>query len=140
MPSHAFHLAFPVKDLESTIEFYTTILDCKIGRQAADWVDFDFYGHQLSAHLTGNTFDSGMTNTVDEKHVPARHFGAILSMDEWRKMAERFKDHNLEFVIEPYIRFKGKPGEQATMFIKDPSGNVLEFKAFNDMSTIFKTS
>lgn len=134
-----FHLAFPVSDLEATREFYETTLGCTIGRSSDRWVDFDFFGHQLSAHLTGERPADPMTNPVDGKSVPVRHFGAILDMDSWEKLAGRLKDAGMDFVIEPYIRFRGEPGEQATMFFLDPSGNALEFKAFRDKSKIFAT-
>lgn len=134
-----FHLAFPVSDLEATREFYETTLGCTIGRSSDRWVDFDFFGHQLSAHLTEERPADPMTNPVDGKSVPVRHFGAILDMDSWEKLAGRLKDAGMDFVIEPYIRFRGEPGEQATMFFLDPSGNALEFKAFRDKAKIFAT-
>ncbi|MEQ8705778.1 MAG: VOC family protein [Phaeodactylibacter sp.] len=135
-----FHLAFPVSDLEATRQFYENTLGCTIGRSAERWVDFDFFGHQLSAHLTDERPADPMTNPVDGKAVPVRHFGAILDMETWEALAERLRAAGTDFVIEPYIRFKGEPGEQATMFFLDPSGNALEFKAFRDRAKIFATS
>jgi hypothetical protein len=135
-----FHLAFPVSDIEATRQFYEGTLGCKIGRRAERWIDFDFFGHQLSAHLTDERPADPMTNPVDGKSVPVRHFGAILDMENWEKLADRLRAAGTDFVIEPYIRFKGEPGEQATMFFLDPSGNALEFKAFRDRAKIFATS
>ena len=134
-----FHLAFPVRDLEETRRFYGELLGCRIGRSADRWVDFDFWGHQLSAHLTEAQISEPPANPVDGKQVPIKHFGAILPMDEWKKLAEKVRNAGVDFIIEPYIRFKGQPGEQATMFFLDPSGNALEFKAFGDESRIFAT-
>ena len=128
-----FHLAFPVKDIEVTRSFYGELLGCKIGRSAERWIDLDFWGHQLSAHLTEDGDSEAPTNHVDGKNVPVKHFGAILEMDEWTELADRLKAHGIDFIIEPYIRFKGEPGEQATMFFLDPSGNALEFKAFRNI-------
>ena len=133
-----FHLAFPVKDIETTISFYRDLLNCEIGRQDERWVDFDFFGHQLTAHLRPEEFGKPVaTNPVDDHEVPVRHFGAILPWKEWHNLAERLREADISFIIEPYIRFKGKPGEQATMFFEDPSGNALEFKAFKDESRVF---
>ena len=132
-----FHLAFPVKDLENTLIFYRDILGCNTGRSSDKWIDFDFWGHQVVAHLSPEDAGKSATNEVDGHEVPAKHFGVILEWDEFDKLAQRLKDHAQKFVIEPYIRYKGKPGEQATMFLLDPSGNALEFKAFRDESRIF---
>jgi len=132
-----FHLAFPVTNLEDARIFYTEVLGCKVGRSAAQWIDFDFWGHQISAHLVTEKNGPSVANRVDGKSVPVRHFGLILEWEQWHKMADRLKSANVKFVIEPYIRFKGLVGEQATMFIMDPSGNVLEFKSFKDFSQIF---
>jgi extradiol dioxygenase family protein len=134
-----FHLAFPVTDLDATRRFYADLIGCKMGRSAERWVDFDFFGHQLSAHLVDGKMPTGPTNRVDGKDVPVQHFGAILKMDEWEALAVRLKAAGREFIIEPYIRFAGEVGEQATMFLLDPSGNALEFKAFKDQSMIFAT-
>lgn len=137
--STPFHLAFPVKDIEQTRQFYQDLLGCRVGRRAERWIDFDFWGHQISAHLTDEEIKEPAANPVDGKQVPIKHFGAILSMPEWEKLADKLRQHNIEFIIEPYVRFRGEPGEQATMFFLDPSGNALEFKAFVDQKQIFAT-
>ena len=132
-----FHLAFPVKDLTTTRRFYEDLLGCTVGRSAERWIDFDFWGHQISAHLTEQEIQEPPANAVDGKNVPIKHFGAILTMEEWEALADKLKKEGIEFIIEPYIRFKGEVGEQATMFFLDPSGNALEFKAFKDFNQIF---
>lgn len=132
-----FHLAFPVLDLETTKNFYRDVLGCNIGRQAERWVDFDLFGHQLSAHLIDEAEAAPATSKVDGKNVPVRHFGVVLGWGEWHQFAERLRAQKTQFVIEPYIRFKEARGEQATMFFLDPSGNALEFKAFKDSSQLF---
>lgn len=132
-----FHLAFPVSDIGKTLSFYRDILGCKTGRSSEKWIDFDFWGHQVVAHLSPDDAGKSASNEVDGHAVPAKHFGVILEWEEWHELADRLKNHSQEFVIEPYIRFKGEPGEQATMFFLDPSGNALEFKAFRDESQIF---
>jgi len=132
-----FHLAFPVRDLAEARAFYGELLGCSEGRSSAEWVDFDFFGHQIVAHLSANEAGHKEHNIVDGENVPVRHFGAILSMDAWRKLAARLRERNVSFIIEPGIRFEGMPGEQATFFFLDPSGNALEFKAFHDEGTIF---
>ncbi|MEO1517908.1 MAG: VOC family protein [Bacteroidota bacterium] len=134
-----FHLAFPVSDLAVTRQFYGELLGCTIGRSAERWVDFDFWGHQLSAHLTDDRPAEPMSNPVDGKQVPVRHFGAILEWSQWHALADKLKKANIQFVIEPYIRFQGEVGEQATMFFLDPSGNALEFKSFKDPAQVFAT-
>lgn len=134
---HPFHLAFPVSDLKETYTFYTEILGCSTGRSSDHWIDFNMWGHQVVAHLSPEEAGESTKNAVDGKGVPVRHFGVILEMDEWENLAEKTKAAGIEFVIEPYVRFKGEPGEQATMFFLDPSGNALEFKAFGDKSQIF---
>jgi len=131
-----FHLAFPVDNLDKTREFYTKILGCSEGRSSDRWIDFDFYGHQVVAHLV-DTLDSIETNQVDGDNVPASHFGVILEMKDWEQLAARLKESDIKFIIEPHIRFKGEPGEQATMFFLDPCGNPLEFKAFSNDDMIF---
>lgn len=131
-----FHLAFPVTDLEQARDFYHDLLQCPIGRQSERWIDFDFFGHQITAHLTISVDEPG-TNAVDGEAVPVRHFGAILAMQAWRKLAARLEQAGVQFLIRPQIRFAGQAGEQATMFIRDPSGNALEFKAFADPHRIF---
>jgi extradiol dioxygenase family protein len=132
-----FHLAFPVQDLDATRDFYTGLLGAREGRSAARWVDFDFYGHQLSAHLAGS--DGVPTNAVDGDEVPVRHFGLILPWDEWHALRDRLIAAGVTFRIPPRVRFEGQPGEQATLFVDDPSGNALEFKSFQDDGAIFST-
>ncbi|MEL7036306.1 MAG: VOC family protein [Cyanobacteria bacterium J06592_8] len=132
-----FHLAFPVNDLEQTRNFYKGLLGCVEGRSCEIWVDFDFFGHQITAHLQSSAQSSVSTNPVDGEKVPIRHFGVILDWNQWHQLAERLNNQNIEFIIQPQIRFQGKAGEQATLFIKDPSGNVLEFKSFQNESQIF---
>jgi extradiol dioxygenase family protein len=134
-----FHLAFPVKDLKETYEFYTQLLGCSTGRTSDHWIDFNMWGHQVVAHLSPDEAKESAKNAVDGHGVPVRHFGVILSMEEWQELADRLTSEGIEFIIEPYIRFKGEAGEQATMFFLDPSGNALEFKAFADKSQIFAT-
>ncbi|HXC55586.1 MAG TPA: VOC family protein [Rhizomicrobium sp.] len=132
-----FHLAFPVRDLGEARAFYGSLLECPEGRSSAEWVDFDFFGHQIVAHLSLGAANDKAHNSVDGEQVPVRHFGVILSMAQWRKLADRLRQEKVPFVIAPDIRFAGLPGEQATFFIRDPSGNALEFKAFEDESRIF---
>lgn len=132
-----FHLAFPVVDIETTRAFYAGVLGCAVGREDSRWIDFDFYGHQLSAHLVDEPPAPGPTNPVDGRVVPVRHFGAVLGWDAWHALAERLRAAEIAFLIEPHIRFAGQVGEQATLFIQDPSGNGLEFKAFKDPRRLF---
>lgn len=132
-----FHLAFPIRDIEETRNFYQDLLGCEIGRSTEKWIDFNFFGHQLSAHVKPEELQQAKSNEVDGKNVPVRHFGAILEWSAWHALADKLKDHGTEFIIEPYIRFKGEVGEQATMFFLDPSGNALEFKSFQDPEQIF---
>ena len=132
-----FHLAFPVNDIKETKSFYKKILGCKIGREDVKWVDFDFFGHQLSAHVKPDELKNTKKNAVDGKEVPVRHFGVILEWEAWHSLSEKLKENNISFIIEPYIRFEGEVGEQATMFFLDPSGNALEFKSFKDPKQIF---
>jgi extradiol dioxygenase family protein len=132
-----FHLAFPVTSLAKARAFYGTLLGCPEGRSAEDWVDFDFYGHQIVAHLAPDEAGHRNTSAVDGDNVPVRHFGAILAMDEWQKLADKLTRAGVKFVIEPHVRFKGQVGEQATMFFLDPCGNALEFKSFRDMNLVF---
>ncbi|MDF9801128.1 extradiol dioxygenase family protein [Catalinimonas alkaloidigena] len=132
-----FHLAFPVSDLAATRKFYEKTLGCSVGRTAERWIDFDFFGHQLSAHLRPEEVAQARTNEVDGDNVPVRHFGVILAWEQWHELSERLKEMGIQFIIEPHIRFKGEVGEQATMFLLDPSGNALEFKSFKDMKQIF---
>jgi extradiol dioxygenase family protein len=132
-----FHLAFPVADLDATRAFYEGLLGCRVGRTDALWIDFDFFGHQISAHLKPEETAPARTNAVDGDQVPVRHFGAILGWDDWHRLADRLKAAGATFIVEPHIRFKGEVGEQATFFILDPSGNALEFKSFRDMGRVF---
>jgi len=132
-----FHLAFPVHDLAAARAFYGGLLGCPEGRSSPDWVDFNFHGHQIVAHLAPAESGAGATSAVDGHGVPVRHFGIVLPMDEWEKTAERLTTAGVDFIIAPYIRFKGEPGEQATLFFQDPSGNAIELKAFADISSLF---
>jgi extradiol dioxygenase family protein len=128
-----FHLAIKVHDLEAAREFYGGLLGCPEGRSDSSWVDFNLMGHQLVCHLAPDTRPTLHANPVDGHEVPVPHFGVVLDMDSWKSLAERLTGAGIQFIIEPYIRFAGQPGEQATMFFLDPSGNPLEFKAFNDI-------
>ena len=133
-----FHLAYPIKDKEDTRRFYADLIGCEQGREAETWIDFDFFGHQVSFHVKPEALTgTEPTNPVDGKNVPVRHFGAVLEWDDWHALCDRLIAAGTNFVIEPYIRFKGEVGEQATMFFLDPSGNALEFKSFKDPSQIF---
>lgn len=134
-----FHLAFPVSDLEATRRFYGDVLGCAIGREdPGRWIDFDLFGHQLSAHLRPGTREAEACGGVDGDAVPIPHFGVVLKMADWRALAERLEaDPKTEWRLKPKIRFEGQPGEQATMFLLDPSGNALEFKGFADDEGIF---
>ena len=132
-----FHLAFPINDIEETKSFYKKHFNCEIGREDKRWVDFDFYGHQLSAHLRPEELKNTKKNSVDGKDVPVRHFGVILEWETWHQLSSKLKENDIDFIIDPYIRFKGEVGEQATMFFLDPSGNALEFKSFKDSSQVF---
>ena len=134
-----FHLAFPVRDLAEARAFYGELLGCPEGRSSEEWIDFDFFGHQLSAHLKPSETRKVEGSAVDGKNVPVLHWGVILEMEQWEKLAENLKANDIKFIIEPYIRFKGQVGEQATMFFLDPSGNALEFKAFKNDASIFAT-
>ena len=130
-----FHLAIRVHDLASARAFYGGLLACPEGRSSSDWVDFDFFGHQLVCHVAGDAGSEAVAhNPVDGHDVPVPHFGMVLEMPDWEALAARLKDAGIAFVIEPHVRFKGQPGEQATMFLTDPSGNALEFKSFRDIA------
>lgn len=137
MTSPRFHLAFPVGDLAVTRRFYIDRLGCRVGRESNQWIDFDFFGHQITAHLSPEEARLVAANPVDGENVPVRHFGVILEWPEWQQLAERLTREQTPFVIAPHIRFQGQIGEQATMFIRDPSGNALEFKSFKDMTRVF---
>ena len=136
-PYPRFHLAFPVNDLATARRFYGDFLGCAEGRSSDAWVDFDFYGHQIVAHKVDGSAMSDATSLVDGENVPVRHFGAVLDMPAWHALAARLEAADTRFVIEPYVRFKGEAGEQATMFLLDPFGNALEFKAFADINQLF---
>jgi extradiol dioxygenase family protein len=130
-----FHLAIPVRDLVAARAFYGELLGCPEGRSSSDWVDFDFFGHQLVCHVvTPAAAPPAASNPVDGHDVPVPHFGMVLEMPDWEALATRLKSANIAFVIEPYVRFRGMAGEQATMFLTDPSGNALEFKSFRDIA------
>ena len=135
-----FHLAFPVDDLEAARRFYGELLGCPEGRSADHWIDFDLRGHQIVAHLAPEAAPRRASNPVDGDEVPVPHFGLVLSMDEWSALADRLQGANVDFVIKPTIRFEGEPGEQATMFLLDPAGNALEFKAMADPAKLFAAS
>ena len=137
LPMPPFHLAFPVHDLSAARAFYGDLLGCPEGRSSKDWVDFDFFGHQIVAHLAPDQCGLAGTSGVDGKQVPVRHFGLVLDMASWRELSERLTGE-VEFIIDPYVRFAGEPGEQATMFFSDPSGNAIELKAFADIRQLFE--
>jgi extradiol dioxygenase family protein len=133
-----FHLAFPVHDIAVARRFYGDLLGCPEGRSSNEWVDFNFYGHQIVAHLAPEECGRrGSSSKVDDHDVPVRHFGAVLNLAQWQQLADKLKAAGTKFVIEPYIRFKGEPGEQATMFFLDPSGNAIEIKAFANLDSLF---
>ena len=138
MTLRPFHLAFPVHDLAAARHFWGAVMGCPEGRSSDTWIDFDFYGHQLVAHCVGAraSADAG-SNPVDGHGVPVPHFGIVLSLEDWQALADRLTAAGTEFEIEPYIRFEGEPGEQATMFFRDPSGNEIEMKAFADLGQLF---
>ena len=138
MSLRPFHLAFPVRDLAKARAFWGGVMGCPEGRSSADWIDFDFYGHQIVAHCVGEAGggDAG-SNPVDGHGVPVPHFGIVLELADWQALADRLKAAGIKFEIEPYVRFKGEPGEQATMFFRDPSGNAIEMKAFADLGQLF---
>ena len=131
-----FHFSFNVTDLDVAVEFYSKVLECKQGRKTKTWVDFNFFGHQLSLHL-GEPFNVKNTGSVDGVAVPMPHFGSILHMNEWNQLAEKLKKKNIKFIIEPTVRFIGTLGEQSTMFFTDPFGNPIELKGFSDLSRLY---
>ena len=134
-----FHIAFPVDNLTAARKFYGEVLGCQEGRSSEQWIDFSLFGHQIVAHLKpDHPRDSG-SNSVDGHDVPVPHFGVVLPWDSWEELSRRLRHSQVEFVIEPYIRFEGDVGEQATMFLLDPAGNALEFKAFKDMTQLFSS-
>ncbi len=145
MGLNPFHLAIQVRDIAEARKFYFSVLGCSEGRSSDTWVDFNLYGHQLVCHLNPTLGSRGQvathSNSVDGHGVPVPHFGVVLDMADWRQLTDRLREQCVEFIIEPYIRFEGQPGEQATMFFLDPSGNAIEFKAFKDIaSQLFASS
>lgn len=134
-----FHIAFPVDDLDAARHFYGNVLGCPEGRSSDQWIDFDFFGHQIVAHLKSKPKDQtkAHSNPVDGHDVPVPHFGVVLTQPDWEQLAERARAAGIQFIIEPYTRFKGQTGEQSTMFFLDPAGNALEFKAFADLGQLF---
>ena len=131
-----FHLAFPVSDLPATRAFFVDVLGARVGRESDRWVDFDFFGHQVTAHLDPGQKPASV-NPVDGKKVPTFHFGVVLEWSQWEALAARLRERGVEFIIEPYVRFAGQVGEQGTFFVKEPSGNGIEFKSFRDMGQLF---
>jgi hypothetical protein len=138
-----FHLAIPCRDVAEATAFYRDVLGCSLGRSSEDWIDLNLFGHQLVCHLDPGLGANGQValvhSDVDAHAVPIPHFGVVLSMADWQDLADRLGGFGVQFVVEPYVRFQGKPGEQATLFFKDPSGNTLEFKAFKDLNLLFAT-
>ena len=132
-----FHLAMPVHDLALARKFYGEIMGCAEGRSSDHWIDYDLYGHQFVAHLNAEMKPDLHENAVDGHQVPVPHFGVVLDWADWQALVDRFRSHKLQFIIEPYIRFEGQPGEQGTFFLKDFSGNALEFKSFKDINQLF---
>ena len=141
MSLRPFHLAFPVDNLDAAREFWGGTMGCPEGRSSHDWIDFDFYGHQIVAHLAPDIVARGRagTNPVDGHDVPVPHFGVVLTLEDWKALAKRLADAGVAFEIEPHVRFEGQAGEQATMFFKDPAGNAVEIKAFADLGQLFAT-
>lgn len=137
MSINPFHLAIPVSCLDNARKFYGDLLGCSEGRSSEQWIDWNLYGHQLVTHKVANMPEKPAANQVDAKTVPIPHFGVVLDMSSWQLLADKLKAAKVEFVIEPYIRFKGQVGEQATLFLIDPCGNALEFKGFKDMNSLF---
>ncbi len=138
MTLRPFHLAFPVHDIDEARRFWGGTMGCAEGRSADNWIDFDFYGHQIVTHLiSGMEAPDAGGNPVDGHRVPVPHFGVVLEMEDWQALADRLVAAGTKFEIEPYVRFKGEPGEQATMFFRDPSGNAIEMKAFGDLGQLF---
>lgn len=135
-----FHLAFPVSDLDEARAFWGGVMGCPEGRSSDRWIDFDFYGHQIVAHHVPGAAEANAANPVDGHNVPVPHFGIVLTLEDWQALADRLMAAGVEFAIEPHIRFQGQPGEQATMFFRDPSGNAIEMKAFADLRQLFATA
>ena len=139
MTLRPFHLAFPVRDLAEARAFWGGVMGCPEGRSSDEWIDFDFFGHQIVAHLAPDAAKANASNPVDGHNVPVPHFGIVLELSDWQALADRLSTAGVAFEIEPYIRFKGQPGEQATMFFRDPSGNAIEMKAFANLDRLFAT-
>lgn len=137
MTAPVFHLAIPVDDLAKADAFYGGLFGCPRGRRSDQWIDFNFFGHQLVTHLAPEECGRAVTNSVDGKNVPVKHFGVVLDPADWKKLAARLTEAGVEFIIEPGIRFKGEAGEQGTFFLLDPAGNALEFKCFQNMDQLF---
>lgn len=137
MSLRPFHLAFPVHDLDAARHFWGSIMGCPEGRSSPHWIDFDFYGHQIVTHLVPTAAETAATNPVDGHNVPVPHFGIVLTLEDFHALADRLRAAGVEFGIEPYVRFAGQAGEQATMFFRDPSGNAIEMKAFADIGQLF---
>ena len=137
MSLRPFHLAIPVSNIEKARDFYGNVLGFEEGRSSEKWIDWNFYGHQLVTHEDKTMQNNNVHNPVDGQQVPIPHFGVVLSIDDWNLLAEKLKSIGTKFLIEPYTRFKGEPGEQATLFFLDPFGNALEFKAFNNLESLF---
>ena len=135
-----FHLAYHIRDLDEARGFYGGVLGCKEGRSTETWVDFDLFGHQIVAHLAPEELGAVKAGAVDGKQVPVRHFGVLMDWPDWEALARRMRDAGIAFIIEPYVRFAGKPGEQGTFFVRDPAGNALEFKTFRNDEMVFATS
>ena len=133
-----FHIAFPVNNLKSTKDFFTKVLGCSLGRESDKWIDFNMYGHQVVAHFSPEDCIKSSVNKVDGDMVSCRHFGVILPWGKWKILSEKIKNKKIKFMIKPKIRFKNLKGEQGTFFLKDPSGNVLEFKSFKNDSMVFE--
>jgi len=136
-PPIPFHLAFPVDDLETARDFYTRVLGCGVGRESEHWIDFDFYGHQIVAHLAPDECVTVSRSPVDGTAIPVRHFGVVLDWSDWQALAERLGQQQVDFYLEPVVRFGGQVGEQGTFFVTDPAGNMLEFKSFKDRACLF---
>ena len=139
MTIRPFHLAIKVDDLSTARDFYGQLMGCKEGRSSDEWIDFDFFGHQVVVHLSDCQSRDSSANQVDGHDVPVPHFGIVLDMSSWQILAEKLSKAKVDFLIPPTLRFKGKPGEQATMFLRDPAGNALEFKAFRDDKMLFSS-
>ena len=133
-----FHLAIPVSNLEKSVIYYRDTLGLKVGRSSSKWADFDFFGHQLVCHVS-DSINKQIINPVDGENVPVPHFGVVLSIEEFEEFLLQISDKNIDFIIKPTIRFKGEIGEQRTMFFRDPSGNAIEIKAFNDIGKLFSS-